>query len=507
MAVRLADLAAKVPDARVAHGPEVEVRGITYDSRKVQRGDLFVAIPGAAHDGAAFAPEAVARGAVAVVAQQQLDLPHGVGVVLVPDARRALGDMGNTLLGAPSERLRLTGVTGTDGKTTTCQLIANVLAAAGRRVGWLTTVDLRIGDEVQPTPFQRTTPESCELHETLARFVEAGVEDAVIEVSSHALALNRVQGCSFDAAVFTNLSSEHLNFHGTVEEYAATKARLFEMLGTPTSKSFSRMGVVNADDPASVLMAASSPAGIVSYAIDQIADVTATRLEVGLAGTRFRLVTPIGEADVETRLIGRHNVSNWLAAAAVALGWGIELDAVVDAAAKAEPAPGRLQRVQCGQPFEVMVDFAHTPQAMAATLAALRPLCRGRLYVAFGMAGGRDVANRPRMGELIAREADFFVLTTDDPAPEEPGAIAAQIEDGARAARAEEEVDYIVELDRRAAIRALLQRARSGDIVLIAGKGHERRMLLADRVEPWNDEEVTLELLVELGYGSGGSRR
>lgn len=499
--MRLADLATKVPGARVAHGPDVEVRGITYDSRKVQRGDLFVAIRGAVHDGAAFATEAVARGAVAVAAQRRLDLPSSVGLLLAPDARRALGDLGNAVLGAPSERLRLIGVTGTDGKTTTCQLIAHVLAAAGRRVGWLTTVDLRIGDEVYPTPFERTTPESSELHETLAQFVEAGIEDAVIEVSSHALALDRVQGCSFDAAVFTNLSSEHLNFHGTVEEYAATKARLFEMLATPTSKKFSRMGVVNADDPASVLMAASSPAGIVSYAIDQIADVTATRLELGLTGTRFRLVTPVGEADVETRLIGRHNVSNWLAAAAVALGWGIELDAVVEAAAKAEPAPGRLQRVRCGQPFEVIVDFAHTPQAMGAILSILRPLCEGQFLLAFGMAGGRDSANRPRMGELIARAADFFVLTTDDPVAEEPRAIAAQIEDGARAAGAVVGADYVVELDRRAAIRALLQRARPGDIVLIAGKGHERRMLLADRVEPWNDGEVAAELLVELGYG------
>ena len=272
------------------------------------------------------------------------------------------------------------------------------------------------------------------------------------------------------------------------------------MLDSPTSKLWSRMGVVNMDDPASVIMATSSPAPIVSYGLDNEADVRAEHLELGMAGSRFRLITPVEEADVQTRLVGRHNVSNWLAAAAVALGWGIDLAAVVEAAASVEAPPGRMQRVRCGQPFEVIVDFAHTPQAFAATLAALEPLREGRLYAVFGMAGGRYEGNRPRMGELAARHTDFFILSTDDPLYEDPAAIASEIAAGALAAGATEGSDFVVEVDRRAAIAMLLQRAGPGDIVLLAAKGHEERQMVGDRAEPWSDVGVATELLGELGY-------
>lgn len=464
-----------------------------------------MAIPGARTDGAAYISEAIARGAAAVAVEaaglsRMPPLPPGVGLLVVPRARAAAGELAAVLAGRPSDRLRLIGVTGTDGKTTTTQLIGAVLAAAGRRVGWMTGVDLRIGDERLPSPFGLTTPEATDIQNTLARFVAAGVEDAVIEVSSHALAMERVRGCAFDAAVFTNLAPEHLDFHGTMEAYTAAKARLFEMLDSPTPKQWSRMGVVNVDDPASWKMAAASPAAIVSYAIDNVADVTAERIELGLGWTRFRLVTPIAELEIETRFAGRHNVSNWLAAAAVALGWGIDLEAVRAAAEVADPPPGRLQRVRCGQPFEVVVDFAHTPQALAATLSTLRRFTEGRLLLVFGMAGGRDAANRPRMGEIAARGTDFFVISTDDPGQEDPAQIAAEIVAGARSAGATDSERFIVELDRRQAIRTLLARARPGDVVLLAGKGHEQRMRWADRDEPWNDHTVAEELLGEMGY-------
>jgi len=498
--MRLHELASAVPGLQVVVGPDVDVRRVAFDSRQVQPGDLFVAIPGVRVDGTAFAADAVERGAAAVLAEHAMDLPSGAGLVLAPNARRAMGHAAAALAGWPSERLRLVGVTGTDGKTTTCQLIAHVLAAAGRKVGWLTTVDIRLGDEVFPNPYGYTTPEAPQIQELLAQMVAAGVDDAVIEVSSHALALERVQGCSFDAAVFTNLSPEHLNFHSSMDEYATTKARLFGMLDSPSSKPWSRMGVVNVDDPASVIMATSSPAAIVSYGLDNAADVMAEHLELDRAGSRFKLITPLEEVDVQTRLLGRHNVSNWLAAAAVALGWGIDLDAVVEAAASVEAPPGRIQRVRCGQPFEVIVDFAHTPQAFAATLAALEPLREGRLYVAFGMPGGRYQGNRPRMGELAARHADFFILSTDDPLYEDPAVIASEIAAGALSAGATEGPDFVVELDRRAAIAMLLQRARPGDIVLLAAKGHEERQMLAARIEPWSDAGVAAELLAELGY-------
>ena len=499
--MRLTDIAAAVPGVRVVKNVDAEVRGVTYDSRRVQPGDLFVAIRGAATDGAAYVPEALARGATAVLTAAPVEAPASVGLAEAADPREALGEIASLLNDRPSEHLRLVGVTGTDGKTTTCQLIAHVLAAAGRKVGWMTTVDVRIGDESIYNPFGHTTPEAPEIQETLSRMVAAGVEDAVLEVSSHALALHRVQGCTFDAGVFTNLAPEHLNFHGTLDEYMAAKAHLFEMLDAPTAKRWTRMGVVNADDPASMAMVAASPAGIVSYALQTPADVTAERLELGIGGSRFTLVTPIGKLPITTQLVGRHNVYNWLAAASVALGWNIDLEAVALAAATAEAPPGRLQRVRRGQPFEVIVDFAHTPQALQTTLATVRSFCDGQLYLLFGMPGGRDPANRPRMGELAARHADYFVISTDDPLHEDPAEIAEQIVTGARAAGAVEGRDFNVELDRRTAIASLLTRARPGDAVLLAAKGHERRQLIGDKAEPWSDVDAVADLLRAMGHG------
>jgi UDP-N-acetylmuramoyl-L-alanyl-D-glutamate--2,6-diaminopimelate ligase len=281
-------------------------------------------------------------------------------------------------------------------------------------------------------------------------------------------------------------------------EYAAAKARLFDMLDTPTSKRSSRMGVVNADDPASPTMVSASPAAIVSYGIDTPADVMARNIELAVGRTRFVLVTPIGEVTIESRLTGRHNVFNWLAAAAVALGWGIDLEAVAEAAAFTDAPLGRMQRIRRGQPFEVVVDFAHTPNAMETTLTTLRKLSEGKLYLVFGMAGGRDAANRPTMGGIAARNADFFAISTDDPMYEDPASIAEQIAAGAREAGGEEGHSFMIELDRRAAIREVLRRAAPGDTVLIAGKGHEQRMLVGDRAEPWSDEGAVNAILSEL---------
>jgi UDP-N-acetylmuramoyl-L-alanyl-D-glutamate--2,6-diaminopimelate ligase len=506
--MRLTDLASAVPDARVVRGGEVEVHRVVYDSRRIQPGDLFVAIPGELYDGATFARDAVSRGAVAVAAERELDIPTAAGLLVVPSARRALGDLASILYGSPSEHLRVVGVTGTDGKTTTSQIIAHVLAAAGRRVGWMTTVDVRIGNERLPNPFGHTTPEASDVHELLARMVAAGVEDVVLEVSSHALALDRVRGVTFDVAVFTNLAAEHLNFHGTMEAYAAAKAQLFAMLDSPTAKTGLRFGVVNADDHASTTMVTACPAGIVSYAITYPADVRALDLELSLERTRFTLATPVDEVEIETRFVGRHNVYNWLAAASVALGLGIDLGAVVEAAAMVDPPPGRLQRIQQGQPFEVVVDFAHTPQALETTLLALRDLApsssvlspASSVLLVFGMAGGRDAANRPRMGEIAAHHAAFFLISMDDPIGEDPAQIAAEIAAGARAAGAVDGRDFLIELDRRAAIERVLRRARPGDVVLLAGKGHEQRMLVGGHAEPWSDADAARDILATLGF-------
>ncbi len=498
--IKLGQVAAAIPGARLVGNAEVEVERATHDHRKVKPFDLFVAIPGQHVDGAAFAGDAIIRGAAAVVADHELPLHPNIPQLIVPNTRAVLGIIASVLLNDPSERMRLIGVTGTDGKTTTTRLIAAMLAAAGRKAGWITTVDLGYDDHIWPNPFGHTTPEASDLQATLNDLAEQGVEDAVVEVSSHALALDRVAGCRFDAAVFTNLAPEHLDFHGTMSAYADAKARLFALLDQPTQKHWSRMGVVNADDPASVTMVVASPAAIVSYAIDTPADVMARSIAFQERSTRFTLVTPLGEERVTTPLIGRYNVYNWLAATAVGLGWGIDL-AVIAAAAEATAAPpGRMQRVERGQPFSVVVDFAHTPQALQATLQTLRAFTPGRLLLVFGMAGGRDPANRPAMGGVAAQAADYFVISSDDPIDEDPADIAAQVAAGAFGAGAVEGTNFEIQLDRRSAIRSILERAQSGDTVLLAGKGHETRMLAAGGPEPWNDADMANELLGDLGF-------
>ena len=297
--VRLLDLVRDVPGATLVQGdPAAEVRGVVHDSRRVQPGELFVVIPGERHDARAYVPQALERGALGVVADAPLDVPPDRALLVVPAARPALADLSAALRGHPSRHLRLVGVTGTDGKTSTTRLLAAILDRAGQRTGWLTTVDVKIGDEIRPNTLDHTTPEADRVQEVLAEMVADGVETAILEVSSHALALDRVRGCEFDLAIFTNLSPEHLNFHGTMDEYAQAKARLFAMLGEPSAKAGPRFGIVNADDPASAVMREHCPTAILTYGIEQPADVMARDVRLGVRGATFRLVTPRGEAQV-----------------------------------------------------------------------------------------------------------------------------------------------------------------------------------------------------------------
>jgi len=500
--VRLSDLVHDVPDATLVQGdPTAEIRGVVHDSRRVRPGDLFVVIPGERHDARAYVPQALERGALGVVADAPLALPPDRALLVVPAARPALADLAAALRGHPSRRLGLVGVTGTDGKTSTTRLLAAILDRAGQRTGWLTTVDLKIGDEIRPNTLDHTTPEADRVQDVLAEMVAAGVETAILEVSSHALALDRVRGCEFDLAIFTNLSPEHLNFHGTMAEYARAKARLFEMLGEPSAKPGPRLGVVNADDPASSVMRERCPAAVLTYGIEHPADVMARDVRLGVRGATFRLVTPRGEAQVVSQLLGRFNVANWLAATTAALERGATLDHVVQAAAVTRPVPGRMERVDHGQPYLVVVDFAHTPQALENALRTLRPHTEGRLMAVFGHAGERDPANRPTMGRIAAALSDYFIISMDDPLHEDPAEIAGAIAAGATAIGKREERDFSVDLDRMSAVRALLDRARPGDTVLLAGKGHERRMLVGDERRPWNDREAAERALAERGYG------
>jgi UDP-N-acetylmuramoyl-L-alanyl-D-glutamate--2,6-diaminopimelate ligase len=486
----LADLLAAVPGATLVHGdPHTPISGITHDSRQVQPGDLFVAVVGLERNGLEFVPHALARGAVAIVAEPAsaafaaLDAAY----VVVPDARAALADLAAALFGHPSRELATVGVTGTDGKTSTTQLLSAILETHGLRTGWLTTVNTKIGPELRPNAVDHTTPEAPLVQQTLAEMRNAGVEVAILETSSHALALERVRAVRFQVGIFTNLSPEHLNFHGSLEAYADAKSRLFGML-PPDG-----LAVLNADDSHSATMRAATRARVLTYGFSPAAELYAERVRLGPTGTQF-VLQPHG-VEISTRLVGRFNVANWLAAYAAATFFGVPAEALRQAAATQPPVPGRMNLVECGQPFAVIVDFAHTPQALAKALDTIRELGARRLLLLFGLAGGRDEANRPVMGALASEKADFFVISSDDPRDEDPATIAAQIAAGARSSE-----NFSVELDRRAAMRLLFERAQPGDAVLLAGKGHEQRMVVRGQHLPWNDARVARELLGEQGF-------
>jgi UDP-N-acetylmuramoyl-L-alanyl-D-glutamate--2,6-diaminopimelate ligase len=405
-------------------------------------------------------------------------------VAAVAASRTELAELAAAFYDHPSRRLPVIGITGTDGKTTTTHLLSAVLEAHGLRTGWLTTVNTRIGDDVRPNAVDHTTPEAPVVQRTLSEMVDGGVDVCILETSSHALALDRVHAVDFKVGVFTNLSPEHINFHGSFEEYRAAKSLLFQRLPE------AGLAVLNADDPNFSHFRAATRAGVLTYALDGPADLSASHVALSPKGARFSLQgTPIN-----TRLIGGFNVANWLAAFGAATYFGATLKDLCEAAAAQSPVPGRMNVVDAGQPFSVVIDFAHTPQALERALDTLRDLGARRVFLVFGLAGGRDAANRPVMGDLAARKSDFFVISMDDPGHEDPAQIAQQIAAGASSG------SFEIELDRRAAIRKVLERAQPGDAVLLAGKGHEQRMVVGDARRPWNDARAAVEALAELGY-------
>lgn len=485
----LGDLVVETEGAQLIRGdPTLRITGVTQDSRRVQPGDLFVAIPGLQRNGLEFVADALSRGAAAIAAES---LPsQDVATVLVRRARPALADLSAAFFGHPSKDLPVVGITGTDGKTSTTHLLSAILEAHGVHSGWLTTVSTRIGDELRPNAVDHTTPEAPIVQGTLAEMRDAGLDVAILETSSHALALERVRGVQFRVGVFTNLSPEHINFHGSFEAYLAAKRRLFEVLPADG------LAVLNADDPHNRDMRAASSARVLGYSLSGDADLYATDIQLTPTGTSFT-VWPAGQR-IETRLVGRFNVANWLGAFGAASFFGASASDLEAAARQQPPVPGRMNLVRQGQPFTVIVDFAHTPQALEKALDTVRSLVSGRIMLTFGLAGGRDAANRPVMGALAARKADYFVITSDDPLHEDPSDIAEEIASGARSVCLQQ--NFEVELDRRRAIRRLFELARPGDAVLLAGKGHEQRMLVGEQRVPWNDACVASEVLEQLGY-------
>jgi UDP-N-acetylmuramoyl-L-alanyl-D-glutamate--2,6-diaminopimelate ligase len=491
----LAELLLELPDATLVQGDAATaIGGVAHDTRQLHPGDLFVAVPGFRRDARAFIPEAIRQGAVAIVAEADPEAPLGATpFVRVPDARLALALLAGAVYDHPSRRLPVIGITGTDGKTSTTYLLSSILETLGLTTGWLTTVNTKLGTELRPNVAENTTPEAPVIQRALAEMVERGVDVAILETSSHALELQRVAGTRFAIGVFTNLSPEHLNFHGSMDAYRAAKARLFAMLPS------SGLAVLNADDPSSAALRGATSARVMTYGLDAPADVEADGLRLRPDGTTFQLRVGGRSVPIHSKLIGRFNVANWLAAYAAATKFGATPDQLARAAERQPPVVGRMNLVsRPDDPFPVVVDFAHTPQALVNALETVRRLVTGRVLLVFGLAGGRDAENRPVMGALAANLSDYFLISMDDPGEEDALVIADAIADGAEQVGARRGVDFDVDVDRRSAIRALLERARPGDVVLLAGKGHEQRMVVGTERRPWSDARVASEELARL---------
>ena len=470
------------------------VSGIADDSRAVTGGSLFVAVKGERVDGHDFVEQAIKAGAGAVIAQAVV-ASGSVPFVRVADSRKALGLLGSRFYGDPSARLKMIGVTGTNGKTTTTYICKSLLEGIGRRVGLIGTVGYQIGQEIFPA--SHTTPGALDLQQLLAKMVEAGLNAAVMEVSSHALALDRTSGCEYDVAVFTNLTQDHLDFHHTMDEYYEAKLRLFT--GLAGGQKVGKRAIVNLDDPRGKSIQAACPVPVWGYAIQNQADLKAEGVRLSLGGTTFTAATPSGTFTVESRLVGEHNVYNLLAAIGVALHDGATIDQIREATAHLANVPGRFERVSSGQDFTVVVDYAHTDDALIRLLTAAQALKTDRIITVFGCGGDRDRGKRPKMGRAAVEYSDVVVLTSDNPRTEDPMAILREVEVGVREAlEHRSHVQYRLVPDRREAIGAAIREAHRGDMVLIAGKGHEDYQIVGTKKFHFDDREVAREAIQQL---------
>ena len=468
-----------------------DIGGLEYDSRRVGQGYLFFAFPGSRADGRQFAQDALARGAAAVASESEApDASWAARWVRVEHGRQALALAARNYYGKPDERLGLTGITGTNGKTTTAYLIDSMLRAAGRTTAMIGTIEYHLAGRVLPAV--NTTPESLDLVRLFWELERAGGTHATLEVSSHALALGRVYGLQFHTAVFTNLTRDHLDFHGTMEAYFAAKQALFDGAGGPPPE----FAVLNRDDEYARRLSVNPKTKVVWYGLGNDRDLRALHVSSGFHGTRFEVRYGKLRFAVESPLIGRINVYNILAACGAGLSYGIAPESIAQGVAGLRAVPGRFERIDEGQPFVVVVDYAHTDDALRNVIAVARTLDPKRVITLFGCGGDRDRAKRPLMGRAAAEGSDFVVLTTDNPRSEDPLAIMNDALVGIRRV----DVPHVVEPDRAAAIARALQEAREGDLVILAGKGHETYQVLKDKTIPFDDRAVAREVLRGYGY-------
>jgi UDP-N-acetylmuramoyl-L-alanyl-D-glutamate--2,6-diaminopimelate ligase len=489
--LKLEALLERLPGARLTGDATIEIAEVTHDSRRVGQGGLFVAIRGLVTDGNQFVEAARKKGAQAVVSEHPPE-PGGTWVE-VEDARLALAVLSAAACGDPADELGLVGVTGTNGKTTTTHLIDAALRAAGEQVGLVGTVHYRIGERL--TTAVRTTPESSDLQALFREMVDTGCRRAVLEVSSHSLALKRVHGCRFAVAVFTNLTRDHLDFHGDMDRYFEAKRRLF----TEHLREDGR-AIINADDDRAPDLVSCSRAPVWTYGLEHAADIRATDVHLSLEGSRFVAETPLGPVAIHSALLGRFNVLNLLGALGAALALRIPREVAASGLSALAGVPGRLERVNAGQEFTVIVDYAHTDDALKNLLETVRELGPRRVITVFGCGGDRDRTKRPLMGAVASRLSDVAIVTSDNPRSEPPEAIIEEVRRGMPAGRGAEVLSIV---DRREAIARALEMARPGVAVVIAGKGHETTQTLRDRTIPFDDRQVVRDILRPLSVRGG----
>jgi UDP-N-acetylmuramoyl-L-alanyl-D-glutamate--2,6-diaminopimelate ligase len=491
--MKLRDLLEGVDTLGTSGAAEDEVSSISCDSRKTAAGGLFVALRGAAADGNQYVTQAIERGAAVIVSEQPRPdtIPASLTWVQVEHPRRALATISANFYGRPAESLQLVGITGTNGKTTTSYLVDSLLCAAGHRTGLFGTIAYRTPRGEQTA--KNTTPESLDLERFFAELRDARATHATLEVSSHALMMDRVWGLRFAVAVFTNLTRDHLDFHKTLDEYFAAKRRLFEGLGAPPPLC----GVVNADDPRCADLAGLAQRTL-TYGIDSAADVSAKKFSLAFSGLEFTAQTPAGRVEIASPLVGRINVYNILAAVGAGLALGLDREAIEVGIRNCRAVPGRFERVDEGQPFLVVVDYAHTDDALRNLLQTARELLgkSGRIITLFGCGGERDRTKRPLMGEAAGSLSDFVVLTSDNPRREDPLKIINDAVVGLQRVQA----SYVIEPDRALAVEIALEKARPGDIVLLAGKGHETYQVLGERALDFDDRQEARRVLRARGF-------
>ncbi|WP_100011049.1 UDP-N-acetylmuramoyl-L-alanyl-D-glutamate--2,6-diaminopimelate ligase [Lentibacillus sediminis] len=465
----------------------IEVAAIAIDSRKVEKGSLFVCLKGFAADGHAYAGEAAENGAAAIIAQKPIETE--LPLIIVPDTGRALAMLSAAFYQNPTAELPLIGVTGTNGKTTVTYLLEKIFQENRKKTGVLGTIQMKIRSDVYPVA--NTTPDALFLQKSFRSMLDAGVEQAVMEVSSHALDLGRVYGCDFDIAVFTNLSRDHLDYHEDMKEYLHAKSLLFSQLGNTYEDSSKKFAVLNADDPAGQYLIKKTSQQVITYGLQETALVRAEETRMTQDGSSFRLVTPAGAVPVSTKLVGKFNIYNMLAASAAALAAGVSLEVIKTALKGMTGVNGRFEPVAKGQPYQVLVDYAHTPDSLENVLQTILEFATGNVYVVAGCGGDRDRSKRPLMAAMAVKYADFAIFTSDNPRTEDPQHILNDMTKGLS------ETNYQTVADRKTAIRMAIDLAEEDDVVLIAGKGHETYQQIGDEKVEFDDRQTAAEAIKE----------